>query len=88
MLPDGIRPLLNPERRARCDRSIAQVLRAVDATRPNLVVHGHYHRRWTGLLERPWGNVRIEGIASDMENYLHGESWSILDLTDLSLRPA
>jgi len=71
----------------RCDRSIAQVLRAFDATRPQLVMHGHYHRRWSGLMERPWGNVRVEGIASDMENYVPGESWAILDLADLSVAP-
>ena len=85
VLPDGIRPLSNPVLRERCERSIAQVLRAVDALRPRLVVHGHYHVRWSGLLERPWGNVRVEGLASDEQNYQHGHAWSVLALNQLAV---
>jgi hypothetical protein len=38
---------------------------AVDAVRPDLVVHGHYHRRWTLAVEREWGRYRVVGLSED-----------------------
>lgn len=38
---------------------------AIDSTRPRLVVHGHYHRRWVLPASRPWGDVMVIGLAED-----------------------
>lgn len=79
LLPDGISPLANPLKRAPCDRSLNQVLRAVGALDPKLLLHGHYHKRYSGL----FGTTRIEGLASDEQSSRHGEAWCILELPSL-----
>ena len=48
------------------------------ATRPRLVVHGHWHHRYTA--ERNGG--RVEGIASNLEH--DKRSFMILDLATLA----
>jgi hypothetical protein len=81
LLPDGISPLANPEKRVACDRSLNQVLRAVDAVDPQVLLHGHYHKRYSGL----YGTTRIEGLASDEQSSRHGESWLILEVPSLAV---
>jgi hypothetical protein len=78
-LPATIRPLADPVLNDRCRRSVDQVNRAVDIARPSLVLHGHYHCRNVAMLERPWGKVRVEGLASD------GEAWAGLSAVILEL---
>lgn len=80
-LPPGIRPLSDPALRADCERSHAQIARAVDVLRPQLLVHGHYHLRYSGL----FGRTRIEGLASDLESHLFGHSWCVLELPSLAI---
>jgi hypothetical protein len=57
---------------------------AVEATRPSLVLHGHWHVRHstTLLLNSAEHTVRVEGLASDQEH--DGGSWGVLDLSDLN----
>jgi len=57
---------------------------AVEATRPALVLHGHWHVRHstTLRLNSAEHTVRVEGLASDQER--NGGSWGILDLSDLN----
>jgi hypothetical protein len=57
---------------------------AVEATRPNLVLHGHWHLRHSSMLRLNSAEhaVRVEGLASDQEH--DGGSWGVLDLGDLS----
>ena len=58
-----------------------QVERARQATRPRLVVHGHYHLRHTSPMSRP--PTVVEGLASDQE--ADGGSWAVLELPSLRL---
>jgi hypothetical protein len=86
MLPPGVQPLADPVLRADCAESIAHIVRAVDAVRPSVVLHGHFHRRYRAVLERPWGNVRVEGVASDQEvGDKYGGPWVILELPSLAV---
>jgi predicted phosphodiesterase len=80
-LPDGISPLANQMKHAACDRSLKQVMRAVDAVDPKILLHGHYHRRYSSV----FGTTRIEGLASDEQSSLHGQSWCILELPSLAV---
>ena len=78
VIPDSFEPLPNPTHRKADEASRAQVAAAVAATRPRLVVHGHWHHRYTA--ERS-GGTRVEGLASNLE---HDErSLLILDLATL-----
>ena len=80
MLPPGLRPLGDAALRADCAASIHQIVRAVDAATPRLLLHGHYHRRYTAMFD----NTRVEGLASDIEAPRPG-SWAVLDLDDLTV---
>lgn len=56
---------------------------AAAATRPRLVLHGHWHRRHSTELTLPSGHVtRVEGLASDNER--DGRSWGVLTLPTLT----
>lgn len=79
MLPPGMRPLADPILRADCYASNQQVARAVRATRPKLLLHGHYHRRYSAsFLE-----TDIEGLASDLE--APDGAFVVLDLATLQV---
>ena len=80
MLPPGLRPLGDVVLRADCAVSTRQVARAVAATEPTVLLHGHYHRRYTST----FGSTRVEGLASDSEAPRPG-SWVVLDLADLTV---
>lgn len=57
---------------------------AVEATRPRLVLHGHWHRRHSTVLPLTGGHaVQIEGFASDVE--ADHRSWGVLELPSLRL---
>lgn len=67
----------------RSRESRVRVLRAMRATHPRLVLHGHWHTRSSKVVEDHDGTVfRVEGLASDEE--ASGESWGVLDLPSLT----
>jgi predicted phosphodiesterase len=86
--PEGAQPrsiFTLPEADIRASRySRELLLQAVDATRPKLVVHGHWHARNQTYLEigEHGQVVRVEGLAADVTPRLPG--WGVLDLADLS----
>lgn len=86
--PDGAEPLVGhwdidvtSDAQARVSRLLLR--QAVDAVRPKLVVHGHWHVRNRRHIEEPTGRmIRVEGLASDQEG--DGTAWGVLDLDDLT----
>lgn len=38
---------------------------ALDMVQPELLVHGHYHCRWAGDVQRDWGSCHVVGLAED-----------------------
>lgn len=80
---------LPPADQARTDEVRTLVADAVKATRPDLVLHGHWHRRHAFELAWPvaggdelrWGHTRVEGLASNVEH--DHRSWGVLDLDPL-----
>jgi len=64
----------------------APVAQAVEATEPKLVVHGHWHRRYSHEMPMPMGRTcRVEGLHGDP--WVHGgtSSWLIATLPHLTL---
>lgn len=41
----------------------------VNLVKPKLIIHGHYHRRHTHVYEADFGDVKVEGFASNNELY-------------------
>lgn len=63
-------------------RGLAQrtlIRRALDATTPQLIVHGHWHHRHLTEV----GSTRVLGLGCDGAD----DAWAVLDLRDLSLSP-
>jgi hypothetical protein len=48
-----------------CELGREKLNDAVDRTRPELVVHGHYHKRWSLRVKREWGSYRLVGLSED-----------------------
>jgi hypothetical protein len=48
-----------------CERGRETLNDAVDAVQPELVVHGHYHRRWVLPVTRSWGSYQVVGLSED-----------------------
>ena len=61
VLPAGFDPLPRTSHRKVDEASRAQVAAAVAATPPGLVVHGHWHHRYTAELPVGTGLTRVEG---------------------------
>jgi hypothetical protein len=66
------------------DLEVARAVRrllavAVARTRPSLVLHGHWHRRYSAIED----GVRIEGFASDLQG--DERSFGILDVDTLEI---
>lgn len=68
----------------------------VEATRPKLVVHGHFHVRNSDVIDLPspnsvggidWHRVRVESLGADVSSNPLQEAVVILDLADLELSP-
>jgi len=58
-------PDLQDQHRATVSRMLLRD--AIGATRPNLVLHGRWHRRNSRVIELPGHAVRVEGLESDQE---------------------
>lgn len=77
--------------RPACDAHRSRLDDALDLVRPSLVVHGHYHVRWEGTIERWWGTCRVVGLAEDGSD--PGHNLAVLDCQDggarlVTLHPA
>ena len=85
--PEGAQPVqastLGPSDESQSQVSRVRIREAVEATRPRLVVHGHWHVRQTRVFSITQGtqSVRVEGLASDQER--DGGAWGILELPSL-----
>lgn len=88
---------IDPNDHARSYEVRMRLAEAVAATRPELILHGHWHRRITATLAAPdapaseaagemvWAASRVEGLASDQEG--DQRSWGILELPSLGFVP-
>ena len=82
--------VIGPADQLAAERTRLLLRRAVEATQPALVLHGHWHQRQTVNLKfgAPASSerrgARVEGLASDVE--ADGRSWGVLDLATLQLR--
>lgn len=52
----------------------------LDAVRPGLVVHGHYHLAWHERVERAWGSCVAVGLAEDGSGF---SNLAILECSDV-----
>ncbi len=60
------------------------ITEAAVGTRSQLLLHGHYHHRYSSEIVLPDAAVcRVEGVASDVEH--DTRSWLILDLQSLGV---
>lgn len=41
---------------------------ALESVQPEALLHGHYHRAYTLILNEPWGPVRVVGLSCDATN--------------------
>lgn len=73
----------DPAVAARFERSAALLRTACAAVRPRLLLHGHWHMRYTAQRQEAWGELRIEGLASDCERNRFRHPWMVLDLPSL-----
>lgn len=90
--PEGA-PIRKFELRARdemlCSLVRERILQAVKATRPELVVHGHWHRRTSSELGWPtdrdgelhWASTQVEGLAADKQG--DHRAWAVLEVDPL-----
>lgn len=74
-----------------------RLAQAIQATLPELVVHGHWHARHSSVLswvDRPatetsgdlvWRSARVEGFGADVSDVWPRESWAVLDVASLEL---
>ncbi len=71
------------------DEVRARILSAIEATVPNLVVHGHWHHRCSHELTWPvnaagqleWRATVVQGLAADVQG--DRRAWAILELDPL-----
>lgn len=75
--PDGVCPIIGPWYKGDpLSTHHRQLISAVaDAVQPKLLVHGHYHYRYTGA----YGRTRVEGLG---RNSQEEDSWMVLDTAD------
>ncbi len=71
-----------------------RILQAIHATQPKLVVHGHWHHRYSHQLEWPesvaddlvWRTAQVEGLGADIHQ--DNRAWAVLDLSPLCFSDA
>jgi hypothetical protein len=69
-----------PDQDLEVSRAVRRLLaRALARTRPELVLHGHWHHRYSAVEE----GVRIEGLASDQQG--DERAFAVLDVAALEL---
>lgn len=72
-----------------CGRHRDTLAAVLGIVRPQLVVHGHYHRHWDREVAYPWGSCRVVGLnrdESDPSEHLalfecSGSAWSLTDVS-------
>jgi predicted phosphodiesterase len=81
----GWKGMITPEIQARVDASRKVLSEAVVDLQPRLVVHGHWHRRYSAQLAYPEGDVcSIEGLAHNgMDGGRDGRAFIFIELPDL-----
>lgn len=67
VLPAGFDLLPRLSHRKVDEASRTQVAAAVAAATPGLVIHGHWHHRYTAELPVGAGVARVEGLASNLQ---------------------
>jgi len=80
-LPPSISPLGDPVIDADCAPSVGEIARATELLAPRLLLHGHYHVRYSGQ----HGMARVEGLAADEQAGKFGSSWCALELPTLTV---
>ena len=81
---------LQPGDEMLCSQVRERILQAVKATQPELVLHGHWHRRTSSELSWPinsdgeldWASTHVEGLAADKQG--DHRAWAILDVDPLN----
>lgn len=75
--PDGVCPIVGPWYKGDpLSQHHRQIISAVtQAVQPKILVHGHYHHRYTGSFEQ----TRVEGLG---RNSQEEDSWMVLDTAD------
>lgn len=87
--PDGVPlkglglPVVN---QVLADEVRARLRSAVESTEPNLLLHGHWHHRYSHELTWPthidgelvWRSTQVEGLAADVQR--DRRAWAILEL--------
>lgn len=58
-----------------------KVLEVAQATQPRLVMHGHYHERYTSRVDLGWGEVKVIGL--DKDNSTLNDNMLVLDTAQL-----
>ena len=85
--PAGMEPTseipLRPETEERSRFTRVRVLRALQSTHPQLVLHGHWHVRHRMDVNHDGHAYRIEGLADDEAG---AASWGVLDLATLAFK--
>lgn len=64
---------------ATCEAHREIIDAALDAVKPELLMHGHYHVRWSGKVSRDWGECQIEGLAEDGSGF---KNLAVLDCSN------
>lgn len=67
------------------DRTRELVTQAVDRTRPQLLLHGHWHQRVSYTVTHAGGTTRVEALGCDGD--LSGGDAVLLDLETLAVEP-
>lgn len=78
----GLRPdLFPPLEILRADEHRAVLRRVVDATRPGMIWHGHYHQRYTWTGDLGYGPVTVRGLDCDATTM--AANVRVVDVADL-----
>lgn len=88
---------LEPADELRSEENRQRVGRALEATRPRLLVHGHWHHRYSTDLSwidaaateaddaLVWASTRVEGLGADVDE--DSGAWAVLELPSLAIAP-
>ena len=70
-----------------CQEHRGRIREALEALQPQLVIHGHYHQRYTTVLNEAWGKVSVEGLDCDgsSQAFLVVETDPMLTVTAIAL---